>query len=751
MSIGAERAMAQQPEGGSRETEERVSQVVPFQFESVEAEEAPAPSGWGIRLFAAGLILAALGWLGFVGHALVAEGLPSTPAAWTSGIASVSAPLILLTMLWIAFGRTSRRETAAFVAALGEMRRESEALESVLARVAARIADNGAALSDEAARLMALGDEAADRLGRVTRHIALESAELERRAQALDNAAGNARIDLGVLMNDLPSAEAQARAAAEALRAAGIAAHEQAAALDGHVAALTARGREVDEAVGGAAQRLGAQIARIESGASAAHERMDQAAAQLNAAVDGAMARASESVEQTRASLDAQGRAMLAMVDQARAALDQAGSEAGTALADRIETIGARVAAIAEGLAAQEQAGAALVARLSGELDGLETRLREVGETGDAHGARVAQSIAALHDAAARLHAELDSGSAASGGLIDRTHEVAGALANVSEQLRGLLVSALGDVEGQAARTKDAVKSVVPAMDEVRASAAEAARSLAEGESSIARQRAAIEAVAAAAQQALDHLGSADEAAGRLSQDTGPRLVAQLVRVKEAANQAATHAREAIAAAIPESVAALAQASREAISDAVGRPVEEQLGEIASASERASEAARAASERLTRQLLALTETAQAVEERIAEDQARRDEEDANALGRRVSLLIEALNSTAIDVSKLLSNEIADSAWAAYLKGDRGVFTRRAVRLLDAKDARALQNRYQEEADFREQVNRYIHDFETMLRRVLAEREGGTLGVTLLSSDMGKLYVALAQAIERLRR
>jgi len=38
----------------------------------------------------------------------------------------------------------------------------------------------------------------------------------------------------------------------------------------------------------------------------------------------------------------------------------------------------------------------------------------------------------------------------------------------------------------------------------------------------------------------------------------------------------------------------------------------------------------------------------------------------------------------------------------------------------------------------------------MLRRVLSEREGSALGVTILSSDMGKLYVALAQAIERLR-
>ena len=35
--------------------------------------------------------------------------------------------------------------------------------------------------------------------------------------------------------------------------------------------------------------------------------------------------------------------------------------------------------------------------------------------------------------------------------------------------------------------------------------------------------------------------------------------------------------------------------------------------------------------------------------------------------------------------------------------------------------------------------------------MLAQRDGAPLGVTLLSSDMGKLYVALAQAIERLRR
>ena len=48
------------------------------------------------------------------------------------------------------------------------------------------------------------------------------------------------------------------------------------------------------------------------------------------------------------------------------------------------------------------------------------------------------------------------------------------------------------------------------------------------------------------------------------------------------------------------------------------------------------------------------------------------------------------------------------------------------------------------------MNHYIHDFEAMLRQLLSTRDGNALGVTLLSSDMGKLYVALAQGIERLR-
>jgi len=126
------------------------------------------------------------------------------------------------------------------------------------------------------------------------------------------------------------------------------------------------------------------------------------------------------------------------------------------------------------------------------------------------------------------------------------------------------------------------------------------------------------------------------------------------------------------------------------------------------------------------------------------------EKDSEAFARRVSLLMDSMNSAAIDVGKILSDEIDDKVWGAYLKGNRGVFTSRAVRLIGGSETRAIRGHYETDAEFQRSVNRYVHDFESMLRRVLAERDGGMIAVTLMSSDMGKLYAALAQAIDKRR-
>ena len=142
-----------QPESESAETADWIGEPVEA------ADEAPRPG----RVFPIVLTLLALGWIGASIWSVAQSGAALTLAAILQWIAVASAPLILLCALWIAFGRTSRRETERFTHAVTRMRSESEALENVLEIVATRLEENQARLAGEAAKLMELGDEASDR------------------------------------------------------------------------------------------------------------------------------------------------------------------------------------------------------------------------------------------------------------------------------------------------------------------------------------------------------------------------------------------------------------------------------------------------------------------------------------------------------------------------------------------------------------------------------------------------------------
>ena len=236
----------------------------------------------------------------------------------------------------------------------------------------------------------------------------------------------------------------------------------------------------------------------------------------------------------------------------------------------------------------------------------------------------------------------------------------------------------------------------------------------------------------------------------RAAEEDAPRLRGALLRVRGTAAAAADRARDTLATGIPEAAGALEEAGGAALARAAAATVEARLAAIAQAADAAVEATRRAGARLDEQLARIDAQSRDMDARFAEARAAQEEREGESFARRAALLVEALNSLAIDLSQDLGADVPDAAWAAYLKGDRGVFTRRAVRLLDTGQARDIARLYDEEAGFRDRVNRYIHDFEAMLRAILSQRDGSPLGVTLLSSDMCKLYVALDQAIERLR-
>ena len=191
--------------------------------------------------------------------------------------------------------------------------------------------------------------------------------------------------------------------------------------------------------------------------------------------------------------------------------------------------------------------------------------------------------------------------------------------------------------------------------------------------------------------------------------------------------------------------------SAQAIDRAVRARSAEAVGQLEQAAAHAAGVSREAAIQLRDQLAKVTDLTNHLEMRVARARERAAEQVDNDFARRAALITEALNSSAIDIARVLSTEVSDTAWASYLRGDRGIFTRRAVRLLDSGESRIVSDTYQNDANFRAHVNRYVHDFEAMLRELLSTRDGHAMSVTLLSADMGKLYVALAQAIERLRQ
>jgi len=323
------------------------------------------------------------------------------------------------------------------------------------------------------------------------------------------------------------------------------------------------------------------------------------------------------------------------------------------------------------------------------------------------------------------------------------------------------LNEALGGAEASASRLLEAARTARPEIEWMREAAQVASERIASSGQGLADQHGQLEALVVSldegvgtAEERLRTLAAAiadtQQDASRLSLETGPALVEAMVQVREAAAHAADRAREAIAAVVPESAESLSTATREALERALKESVEDRLREVETVAGRAVEAARAASDRLTQQMLNLGQSAAALEQHIEQTHAQQREKDSEAFARRVSLLIDSMHSASIDVGKILSDEVDEKAWDSYLKGNRGVFTRRAVRLLGGGEHKAIRIHYEEDREFHASVDRYVHDFESMLRRVLAERDGGMMAVTLMSSDMGKLYAALAGAVDRRR-
>ena len=727
-----------------------------------ESEEASAsPSPWRERLPVM-LVAAGFIWTGFaLGAATLWFRRAPALSEWPALVATVAMPLSLLLLLWMVALRSSRSEQARFARVAAALRDENQALGQSMHSLSLHLADAQKQLAEQAKIVQQLGLDAVARLHESSDKLASNASVIANANDQLARSGDVAMQRMDGLLAGLPRIDDVAQRLAVNFREAGLVAHQQGASLEAKLAALAEEAAKAAQTGEASAASISDAIAGLQERTKEAEASLLAASAQVTGAHGTALAQITNSAASAREEMNETVAAMGEKIESAwrqfregvAAAADEmdtrlaAARSAGTEIGDQIAGHGAASEALAERISAH-------VAEVSQQLETLDVSVS--ASTGV-----IGRAIDDTKGQLAAFMTEVHKGNGSARELITHAESLLLALDAVTRELDETLPRALDRMGAHGQTTQTALAQIKPILE---ASELVAQSTLSHVNAVQSTLKANEEKMAghAESQQALAErlnasLAEADEALAKLragadefAEQGGARMIATLGEVRTTADSAAEEARQTLEKLVAGARDAMQATATGALDAAFKTEVMAQLSAIEEASQRAVEAANGAADRLMRQLITIMDTSASVEQRAREADQAIAASDRESLAKQAGLLTEALKSTAIDLTKILSSEVSDAAWEAYLKGDRGVFARRAVKLVENSEAKEILRLYQADDSFHAAVNQFIHDFEAMLRLLLGARDGSAISVTLLSSDIGKLYVALAQAIDRLR-
>lgn len=724
-----------------------------------------------------GATIASVVWLGAATAAvyLLTQFRPPADLTLTglAGLAAgITAPLTAIWLVALVLGRASADERRVALARIhaaevrvadvaARTRQEMAAIEGVLAVVADRVEAIRGSMGTQATQMMETAGRLEERSRAISGSLASDREAIEVLLDRLTAGGAQARTELAAVVAALPLAETQAKTIADVLATSAAGARQQVGEIDGLLGAARGRSDEARRAIEAAAERLAEAIGAIDAVSSSAAERLDARTTALSASADSALDRTAAALDAARQGIEAQVDAVRASTEQARAVLEGFGGEASRQVGERFAEAAAQAERLTREMAEQEARSRGLIDAVERGFGVLDAKLANAAQSSSAVLDRLNERLTAVRDQMHELATPLGSSESATRELEAAVAALRATAVESVDALSAALPEQLTQTTQSVAAVREAVGALAADIATLKAGTADIAAPVEAGRAKVDAMIAALDTeratlaasvaeINAQLEEARTLAAGVDADAQRAALTATTRLVEAMTRVREVASQAEGTMRTALEGIVAEAREAVAAASHEAMRDSFTKRVRVEIAEVEAVGEKVAQAAQATAERLSRQMISVAETAAAVEARITQADARLDAASQEDLARRSGLLIEALNSASIDIAKALSTEVADTAWASYLKGDRSIFTRRAVRLLDGGDARAIARRYGEDPEFRDSVSRYVHDFEALMRRTLAEREGGALSVALLSSDVGKLYVALAQALERIK-
>jgi len=736
--------------GSNAEDAAEDDQAAAYDYDDV-ADEKPHRDAVGRYIAPTLLLVAFAGWSAFFGLTYWSEAqFAMNNDRLVTLIATWAMPTLLIAVLWLLVMRNSSREAMRFGRIAKMLRTESVALAIRMRTVNEEISLARQFLSQNAQELETLGRQSSKNLMESAQLLSAALADSDEKAKTLESVSNAANMNLEQLRKNLPVVTSAAKDVSNQIGSTGNDAQVQIKTLITALERVSEAGKSVSE-----------YIENVETRADDLSIRLEQSLGNSIKLLDNTSTEALDRSAEMATLMDSAAQAISNGIAQAASDVDAlvTGSKAQilSNLADLRRALGD-----IEAQSSQEEARIqSMIANISEHIQNSAAQISEIDRTATDQTSKLASAVSALDESTRSLGSALSDNQSTTADLLDQSDKLIASLSAANLEIGHKIPAAMDSVNARMTQGIEQVNSALAAAEALDNISDGTLEKLNEIEQSFSAQHDAVGALMvesdahfAARHDQVDALGAALKQTQALLQDMSDQandsLVTSLLRVRETTRAAAESSRKILDEELAHIADQLTEQNRAALANALDAQVASMNEAVQEAISRNIELSGTASSLVTKQLGELNDMTTSLEGRIADTINSFESVQDESFARRMVILTESLNSTAIDVTKILSNDVTDTAWAAYLKGDRGVFTRRAVRLLDSREAKIIAKHYSDDSMFREHVNRYVHDFEGIMRLLLSTRDGNAIGVTLLSSDIGKLYVALAQAIERLR-
>ncbi len=116
---------------------------------------------------------------------------------------------------------------------------------------------------------------------------------------------------------------------------------------------------------------------------------------------------------------------------------------------------------------------------------------------------------------------------------------------------------------------------------------------------------------------------------------------------------------------------------------------------------------------------------------------------------QIAIIIENLENLSIDINRFFDKDSEDDLWKKFYNGDHGAFAHNMVKKLGRKEVIKIREYYENNTDFREITDRYLREFEALLKAAEQSQNPQIALAMISSSEVGKIYYIMARALDKL--